>query len=256
MVICCCDGTFDGILTAVFEAWTIDVNTTEISVGGNDNFVLFAEYREVETNNEKAARVAKAVVTKISEYAYQMIFQAGVTNDPERGNAILQFIRRGFEIGGGVTEDLKHPAVIKVFQLSRFTNRELMHYRGFLRFRQQGEYLLGRFEPKSDIITMMADFFSDRLNQDNFIIVDMKRNKAAIHRAGEYYFITEVDAEIVRTLSYTKEEDDIQELWEAFERTIAIEARRNLSLQKQNMPLRYRKYMWEEPETNSISDKP
>ena len=50
MVICRCDGTVDGILTAVFDAWSIDINSTESFVCNNDNMVIFAEYRDVETN--------------------------------------------------------------------------------------------------------------------------------------------------------------------------------------------------------------
>lgn len=243
MVICCCDGTFDGILTAVFEAWVIDVNTTEIAIGTEGNMVLFAEYKDVVTDTEKAARVARSIISKISHEAYETIYKASLSEDPERGNAILGFIRRGFSIGRGVVHDLANPSVLKVFELSRNTGREAHHYLGFLRFMKHEQFLLAKLEPKNDIMTLITDHFTDRLEQENFLIVDMRRAKAAVHRASSEYFITDVDLDFVKTIRAVQEEDEYRQLWEVFENTIAIEARVNLKLQKQNMPLRYRKYM-------------
>lgn len=243
MVICCCDGTFDGILTSVFEAWLIDPETTEISVGREGNMVLFAEYREVVTDSTKAGRVAKSIVNKISREAYEMVYQASLSPNPDRANAIFGFIKRGYQLGRSVIYDLTNPHVGKVFELSRNTSREAHHYTGFLRFLKHGEYLLGKFEPKNDIITLIADHFVDRLYQENFLIVDLVRRKAMVHPARQEYFISQVDVDYIQQLQVTDSEEEYRQLWEVFETTIAIEARINPKLQQQNLPLRYRKYM-------------
>ncbi len=259
MVVCCCDGTVDGILTAVFEAWRINPSDTRINIGHEGNLEWFAEYTDVETQADKAARVAAAVVKKISAYAYEMVYDACISTAPDRGDVVLQFIRKGFTIGSAVTEDMHDHNVTRVFELSRNVNFELCHYRGFLRFRQQGEYLLGRFEPKNDLLTLMADHFTDRLMQENFAIIDMNRGRAAIHRAynadnlpaniravpndGNSYYVTDVEPKVIEALKYNDEEEEIRQLWEVFEKSIAIEPRRNIRLQQQNMPLRFRGYM-------------
>lgn len=243
MVICKCDGTPEGILTAVFDAWEIDIKTSEISVTPNDNMVLFGEYHEVVTDFSKAERVRRTVIRRISSYAYEMVFFACCSTDPDRGNAVLQFIRRGIKIGADVVNDLKNHYVMKVFELYRNVKRELMHFRGFIRFRQQGKYLMAKYNPNNDILIPMADFFSDRFMRENFMIVDMNRNKAAVHYSCRDHFITSVDREIIEHLKIEDSETEIIELWETFEKTIAIEARHNPKLQQQNMPLRFRDYM-------------
>ena len=243
MVICRCDGTVDGILTAVFDAWSIDINSTEISVCNNDNMVIFAEYRDVETNQEKASRVSRAVKEKISPEAYEMVCYACLSSDPERGNAVLQFIRKGFRVGPGIINKLQDDAVMKIFSMRRNCTREIQHYMGFVRFRQQGEYLFAKFEPHNNILVPIAEFFADRLMQENFVIADMKRNMAAVHAAGGECFVCKVDAGVIASLKYDDDEETVRKLWDTFQRSISISARRNEKLQRQNMPLRFRKYM-------------
>lgn len=243
MVICRCDGSVDGILTAVFEAWSIDIKTSEISVNRHGNMVMFAEYRDVETDYGKAARVASAVINKISPEAYELVYYACLSCDEERGNAILQFIRKGMRMGAAVIDDLQDSNVMKVFEMKRNAFREMEHYRGFLRFVQHGDYLLARFEPRNDLLVPIADFFGDRLMQENYAIVDMARGKSAVHRAREPFYLCDVDAELIRDIEYEDEEKVINGLWKTFESTIGIEARYNPELQRQNMPLRFRKYM-------------
>ena len=46
-------------------------------------------------------------------------------------------------------------------------------------------------------------------------------------------------------LQYSAEEKDMQRLWKLFVDTIAIKERINTDLQRQMLPLRYRKYMKE-----------
>lgn len=243
MVICCCDGSVDGILTAVYDAWSIDIKTSEIAVTRHDNMVLFAEYRDVETDSDKAARVAKAVIDRISYEAYETVYYACLSPDEDRGNAILQFIRKGIRMGASVIDDLQDSNVMRVFQMRRSAVREMQHYQGFLRFVKRGEYLLARFEPHNDLIVPLADFFADRLKQENFAIVDMGRKKAVFYKAGGEYYVRENVPEMLADIAGDGGEEDIRALWDTFEKTIGIEARHNPGLQRQNMPLRYRKYM-------------
>lgn len=242
MVICCCDGTVDGILTAVFEAWKIDVNTTRISIGKPYNNELFAEYREVVTDINKASRVADSIIRRISRYAYELVFQTCVSSYEDRGNAVLHFIRKGFERGASVVDDMKDIYVSKVVKLSLNTRREYLHYQGFLRFVKIDNFLMAQYEPNNDILTMLADHFSDRLMQENFAIVDMKRAKAAIHLVRRDYIVTEVDINEIKELKQSEYEEDIKQLWKSFCETIAIKERTNKKLQQQMMPLRFRKY--------------
>lgn len=243
MIICCCDGTVDGIFSAIFKAWSLGTDNTKISCNEFDNMELFAEYVNVETEMDKAIRVRNSIIKKISSTAYDMIYCAAVSDAPDRGDAIYHFLITGYKMGAKVVDHLADPYVHRVFELNRNTGRELQHYREFIRFRKQNNVLLAKYEPHNNIITMVADHFSDRLRQENFLIVDMKRNIAAVHNAEMDYYITDVDAHLFDSLELEDEEKNLKELWEAFKESIAIESRKNLKLQQQMMPLRFRKYM-------------
>ena len=243
MVVCCCDGSVDGILTAVFEAWSADIRTSRIQVPGESNIEWFAEYVQVDSDAGKASRVARKVISAMGSDAFEMIYMAAITEAADRGDAILQFIRKGLRVGPGIVDDLQDRYVMRVFELRRMAWREYQHYRGFLRFRQQGDYLLAKIEPKNDLTTVLLQFFADRLSKENFVIADMTRAKAGVHKRDGGYYIADIDTEAVRALECSRTEQDISELWDIFTKSIAIESRYNPGLQRQNMPLRFRKYM-------------
>lgn len=243
MIILKCDNSFEGILTAVFYGWNL-TKTDEVLIETRpeNNMVLFTRYREVVTDLSKSVRVARGL-SKISERAHYMAYLAAMSDSDDKGNAIFGFIRRCFEIGEKAADDLHNKDVASVFELSRNVEREYQHYRGFLRFIKYNDFLLGQYEPVNDIMILMADFFCDRLLQENFVIVDMKRHKAAVHVANEYFVVSDINTELINELEMSDEERAIREIFNTFHNTIGIESRRNLKLQQQNMPLRFRKYM-------------
>ena len=59
-----------------------------------------------------------------------------------------------------------------------------------------------------------------------------------------YLSMDEVDMDEL-TLTYSEDEKQLQKLWKLFVDTIAIKERVNPKLQRQMLPLRFRKYMKE-----------
>lgn len=240
MVVFKCDGSFEGIFTAIFDAWKCD--DVMIEVESDSNMVLYGDFVEVITDINKFTRVAKGL-RKISEQAYYMAYLAAVSSNPDRADALYGFVKKCFMNGPEGAYDYHDKRVAKVNALFRNTEMEFWHYRGFLRFVQYDKFLLAKYDSDNDIIHLLADHFQDRLLQENFIIVDVKRQKAAVHRANEDFFISDIDINDVNSLKETEEETLIRRLYAKFTDTIGIESRRNERLQRQNMPLRYRKYM-------------
>lgn len=130
MIVCCCDGTVDGILTAVFDAWAAGVNDSRISIG-KGNIEWFADYIDIVTDSAKASRVAAKVIAVMGYDAYEMIYFAAVSGADDRGDAIFKFIRKGLRAGCGIVNDLHDKYVMRVFELHRASQREYQHIRGF-----------------------------------------------------------------------------------------------------------------------------
>lgn len=235
-----CDGTVDGIFTAIYKAWHIGTSRTRIGIGMQD-MELFTTYEEVATDYEISAKVAHTIVEKISKEAYDYIYMAACAPDPERGEAIYRFMIRGMHLGFRVVEDFSNPYVEKVLKLRKRVWYESHHFMGFIRFSELEGVLVARFEPENNILPIVADYFEDRLSIEDFIILDSRRGIAALHKKRDHFVIAPVNDKIEEFT--VQNSDDYSKLWKVFFNTIAIKERENYELQRNNIPLRYRTFM-------------
>ncbi len=258
MIICCCDGSVNGIFTAIYRAWEIGTSKTAISVSDGETMELFCEYRYFDADDELAAKVASTIRHKLSPDIYTQVYHAALSSCPERGDIIYHFLIDAFKVGPGIVNHLVNPYVMRLFELDRNVSRESQHFLGFIRFGQyrdeHGSFLLARFAPTNDILDLMSYHFADRLRNDNWLIADTTRHRCSIHHAGRHHYVLSditddyldslVDATREHTgCAATGSNEAIEELFETFRSSVAIEARRNEKLQQQLMPLKYRTYM-------------
>ncbi|MBD3825142.1 MAG: TIGR03915 family putative DNA repair protein, partial [Epsilonproteobacteria bacterium] len=112
---------------------------------------------------------------------------------------------------------------------------------GFLRFRElEDKTLYAQIDGKFNILCFLGKHFSKRLNNQNYIIHDLKRSLAFIH-TKEFVGIKEVaDFHMPKS---SDDEAKFQKLWQEFFDSVAIKSRMNERLQKSMVPLIYRTYM-------------
>ena len=84
---------------------------------------------------------------------------------------MLGFLVRAFKVGQRIMEHMTDKYVMEVFELSRKVNKEADKIRGFIRFSDNGNYLLAHFEPKCDMIPVVMWHFVDRYPGENFVIM-------------------------------------------------------------------------------------
>lgn len=247
-----CEDSVDGIFTAVYDAWAskyghdyIKLETMEEDAC--NNFQLFSEYEVVETDLEKSQKVSRTIKNKISNYAYEMIIHAALSNDVRKANSIYHFIVIGLSMGESVTRHLADPYVADIFEMNRNVGNELHHYKGFLRFNEiHGELLLAKFEPKNSIVELITPHFVDRLSGENFIILDVKRRLASIHQRDLSWYMTLLSKrEMDELLTFSNHEEEYESLWRTFFKNIAISERENYVCQRNHVPIHLRKYMLE-----------
>lgn len=249
----CCEDSIEGIFTAVYDAWASKHGHTNIRieinglVNGCSTFQLFAKYIQVDSDFDKTEKVARSIKSKISNHAYEMVVRAVLSDCEDKGDAIYHFLVRGFAIGDKVTDYLSDSYVSRIFQMNRNVGNEVHFYLGFLRFHELvNGVMLAKFEPKNDIAGIVTPHFVDRFADENFIILDVKRAHAAIYSAGKQWVLMKLEEEQIEQLDMLSgEEETIKQLWKSFFETIAIDERKNNKLQRNNVPLHYRKYMIE-----------
>lgn len=241
-----CDDTVDGILTAVYLAWLDGTSHTDVRVRNTATPSFLEQYREVCTDPDIALKVAGTILQKLSEPVYNDIYHACLSDDAEKASCVYRFLQKAFRIGPRIMDHLQEDAVIRLFKLTRAVKNEAHHYLEFVRFQELANGVLAsRIDPKANIVPLIAGHFSDRLFNENWIILDTTRSFAAIHRAAGGCILTGcvTEEQLLGFSGISDEEHRFQALWKRFFDTIAIDERINPELQRQLMPLRFRKYM-------------
>ena len=122
------------------------------------------------------------------------------------------------------------------------TGHEAHRMMGLLRFSPDCN---GRFtavcEPDHFILPCLGVFFSSRFGEEEWSILDKKRNLLLSRSSGERAKITVLSGS--NFSEKDKKTDEWETLWKHYHRTINNEERNNPGLQRQLMPKRYWKYL-------------
>lgn len=241
-----CSDTITGIFSGIYDAWRQekDEKSCGIAVRGKAEQELFCEYREVEETEKKAQAVENLIKKHLGRKTYWDIYHAALSEDSGKGTAILgtMLAARKLPDSTKIMEHLSHPAVEKVFELSRNVGGEAHSYKGFLRFRELvNGVLYSEITPKNQVLTCLAPHFSDRLPLENWMIYDKTHKMFVVHEAGKKWVLV-WDEGFDRSMSENLSEKELActKLWRSFCRTISIESRQNPNCQLQHLPLRYR----------------
>lgn len=236
------DGSFEGILTAVFEAYENKEIPESIVSRDFYQVSLDSVVREIEKNDEKSSRVYNAVVEKMSQEALEIMYKAWLSEHCEIGTALYKYIKIGLKIGRKVLSYLQNPDVLMINDLAYKVGAEAHRFLGILRFKKLNNGLYySKIEPDNNITMIIAEHFEQRMADQPWIIHDIKRNVFALYDTNQVIFVKE---DIL--ISIDNGEDKVfEELWKNYFKTIAIEDRRNPKLQKQFLPRRYWKNLTE-----------
>ena len=246
-----CEGSIEGILSAVYEAYALrkEHDRIHLEVSDTENYRLFCVYKEVGTDTVKSGKVLRTIFQRFGEEAYTQLCQAMVSYDTARADAVYHTIVTGLSgrYRGKLMDHLSNPYIHKVFELSRNTGIEIHHLMGFLRFRElRGGVLLARYAPKNDITAMLMPHFANRLPDENFAIYDENRKYYAVHPKKKQWYLVRDELPFQEQQEiYSEAEAEYQTLYRHFCRSVSIEERKNLELQRNMLPLRFRAYMVE-----------
>lgn len=237
------DGSFPGLLTAIYQAFKARIKIAGIILEEEYQAGLFSNKIIVETELDKSDKVYEAVKDKISPKSLRKIYRVYLSETENSGLLIYQYLQLGFRMGKKIDSYLHNDIVARVNKIDRKVSKEAHLLLGLLRFRKiQGGVFYAPFEPDYNIITLLAPHFVRRLPDQDWIIHDRKRMLAAIYNREEWV-LTELDS--LPEPKITEEEKYYQALWQSFYKNVAIESRKNPRLQAQFMPRRYWDYLIE-----------
>ena len=117
------DGTFEGLLTCIYHHYYTD-KAAGIYPQGEYQPSMLNGFMEVETDEEKAARVYNAIGNKISGYSLRLIYRAYLSGITGKENVILSYVLFGFRVGPSVGSLHARPEVRALEEIVREVGNE------------------------------------------------------------------------------------------------------------------------------------
>lgn len=239
------DGTFEGLLTIVFDCYTTKTlpNRIEKEQTYFDNFL--DDIVLISSDYKKSERVFYGIEKNICYDALYNSFYAFLCDEENIEINILKYLCNGFEIGPKINTMLTLPYVYKVLSIKKKVYGECHRFKGLLRFADIGNNIFySSIHPDNNIIEPLGQHFIKRLPTQNFIIHDKNRNIGFMYNCTTYEIR---DLPIFQLPKFSEQEKLYQELWKTFFKSVTINERTNKRCQMQFMPKKYWQDLVEQP---------
>lgn len=243
------DGSFDGLLTVVFEIYEYKIAEPQITAIAEASGSLFGNVHAVQTNAEKAMRVYKKLQQKISAKALSRFYKTYLSEHREMENHIYRYIAYILSETSNAENNFSHPDVLFVQQTSRKVHREKHRMEAFVRFQLTKDNLYYCIiQPDFNVLPLISNHFEKRYADQRWLIYDSRR-KYGIFFDGEktaevsISFSADINDKSSLKALFDEKEELYQQLWRTYFSNVNIAARKNMRLHIQHMPKRYWRYL-------------
>jgi probable DNA metabolism protein len=250
MIVFSFDNTFEGLLTVVFESYQRRQFPDEILTGEGSQPVLFASTITIETDDRKAERVWKGIVSHSSKVNAHRIYRVFLAGMPDTPMLLVKYIRFVIDSTKNEETNFSEPVVVEFNKLHQKVCKEAHRIQMFVRFQKtvEGSYYAS-FAPMYDVLPLCIPHFRDRYANQPWIIYDLKRNY------GFWYDLKNVSRVVFDDLKVNlqngqlhssllaEDEKLFQQLWKQYYHSICIQERKNDKVHRQLLPKRFWKYL-------------
>ena len=245
------DGTYEGLLSAIFEGFRSKLTIRRIVPEQDYQTGFFDEPLHVATRPEWADRVRRGVERKTGRGGPKLLYRCFLSEQPDVELLILHFVQRAMAESTSVLEDYRDARILKLHQLDKKMGREIHRMHAFVRFqRTRDDIYTALIEPDFNVLPLIGDHFEKRYPAMDWLIYDTRRHYGLFHESSGSRFVTfpERDHLSLRQLKkelLEHEEVDYQSLWRTYFHSVNIPERNNEKLHLQHVPRRYWKYLTE-----------
>ena len=246
------DGSFEGLLSVIFEVYACKAWPDKIEKQGQEQPGIFAENQLVITNEENAARVWQGLKKKLSESACSDLYKTYLWGQPGFEMLIFRYVELVFASSTNIEENFAADCVRQISQVSRQIFREKHRMEAFVRFQKTADNLFyATISPDFNVLPLLQEHFEKRYADQRWLIYDLKRNYGLYYDLEKATFIClEETGENVKNGKLpanilAEKEPLYQELWQTYFQHVNIPERNNRKLHLRHMPVRYWKYLTE-----------
>lgn len=245
------DGSFKGLLTAIFEVYEYKMQQPVIHREGESSGSLFGQFHTVYSNDEKSGRVWSKLDAKLSAISLKQFYKTFLSEIKGIENHLLSYVQYILSTKNIVENDYSHPDVLMIKQTSRKVDREKHRMEAFVRFALTKDQLYySIIQPDYNVLPLISNHFKNRYADQRWLIYDIRRKYGLYYDMNEVSevqinFATDLQNTDAKNILYDENEILYQELWKQYFSSVNIKARKNTKLHIQHMPKRYWKYLVE-----------
>lgn len=251
MVVFFYDKSFEGLLTAVFDAYRKKLFPDKLLAEGDIAPLFMEACYTVMTQEDKFARVWIAIEKKISKAACNMLTHVWLSEQEGCADLLFRYICKTIDNKISIETNFGDNDVLQVHQLAKKVAHEGQYLKQFVRFQKAADDIF--FAPVSPIynaLPIAIEHFIDRFSDQKWVIYDLKR------KYGYYYDLKTAEEITLNDDTHllsgkldeklmAEDEKLFQELWKGYFKAMTIKERLNLKLHRQHLPKRFWKYLTE-----------
>ena len=247
------DGTFEGFLSAVFDAFLVK-EEVEIEKKSGWQQPLFAETAEVATSPEKAEKVVNKLLSICGNRGFTVIVYIFLSEVEKSETYAFYLIKSLIKYGSKAFSRFQDEKITRAMEIRKKVSKECERFLGILRFSELSNGIFyAPLEPDFNVLPLIAGHFYGRLSGTKWMIHDIRHGIAVYHSEGKTEYVEFIDEmtshlNMVTLLGKSENEETFAKIWSNYFKIIAIESRINTKLQRRFVPQRYWKYMTERKE--------
>ena len=245
------DATFEGLLTAIFEAYERKIDHARILKAGTELKDIFADSLTIISDPAKASRVWKGLKSKLSPPTTHNFYSCFLSELPLMEDTMLTFARHVFLSVQNIEKDFGHEATLTIAKTGRMVHREKHRMEAFVRFqRWADDTYFAMVAPDYNVLPLIVTHFKNRYGDQRWIIYDQKR-LYGIHYDPATTRVNEIEFNFTENVMSPSskllhpQEELYQVLWKDYFKHVDIASRKNLKLHIRHVPLRYWKHLTE-----------
>ena len=230
------DGSFEGFLCCVFESFAQHELPFAVWTPERETATLYP-VKEIPTDHATARRVFASFRAKLGEETESLVTRDFLSGWEDKELRLIRFLHLAFALGPGTVKRRGHPEVAPLYQMKQSLDWEVDKFQGFVRFQEHDGMLGAVIHPKNYILPLLRGHFCARFPEENFLIYD------AVHQAVLLYQNHKAQLlELAEPLALPppdEREQQFQELWKQFYKTLEIRARHNEKGRMTHCPKRF-----------------
>ncbi|MEM1215099.1 MAG: TIGR03915 family putative DNA repair protein [Bacteroidota bacterium] len=245
------DGTYEGLLSAVFETYRLKIVPERIVPAADWQPTFFDQAVFVATRDDWAERVEQGIQKISGRKAVMLLRHCFLSERADVSMLTFRFIRQTISRASDISDNYANADVLRLHQLKKQIGREVHRMHAFVRFqRTRDNIYYAVIEPDFNVIPLIGAHFEDRYPAQDWLIYDVKRHYGIFYDQQKIDFVTFDNNNTLPLRQLQRDaldttEPEYQQLWKTYFDNVNIPERRNLKLHHQHVPKRYWKYLSE-----------